>query len=505
MNNFELNKKPTILVIDDNPNSMGLIENYLEEQGVEMLVARDGLRGIEKAEFAHPDLILLDVIMPGLDGFETCRRLKASDAAKNIPVIFLTALTESEDKVKGFQVGAVDYITKPIQKDETVARVMTHLRLKELNENLEQLIEQRTRALERANEQLKKEIADRKQVEKALKKSEERFELAMKFANDGLFDWDLEHEQIYFSPGWKRMLGYEDHEILNEFSEWERLTEKDGVIASLDMVDEILEGKRHRFENEFKMLHKDGHWVDILSRANVVFDEQGKGVRVVGTHVDISDRKRNELQIKSSLKEKEVLIQEIHHRVKNNMQVIISLLKLQADRIADEQFRVMFLESQSRIYAMAAVHETLHQSDNLARIDLAAYLSKLGKTVLQTYNTNSGEINLILEVEPIELKLELSYPIGLVFNELMSNTLKHAFTRGGVREIRIYGGITADNKVNLVISDDGVGLPADFDWRAADSLGLQIVRALVEDQLEGSINLDSTKGTKWGIVFPIES
>jgi len=138
------------------------------------------------------------------------------------------------------------------------------------------------------------DITERKRVELALSESEERFQLAMRFANDGLFDWNLTTGEIYFSPGWKRMLGYEDHEIPNEFSEWEHLTHPDDVAQSWVMLQEVLDDKRERFEKEFKMRHKDGHWVDILSRANVLRDEKGKGVRVVGTHVDISERKRAE-------------------------------------------------------------------------------------------------------------------------------------------------------------------------------------------------------------------
>lgn len=141
------------------------------------------------------------------------------------------------------------------------------------------------------------DLTEHKNIEFSLKESKERFELAMKFSNDGLFDWNLETNQIYYSRGWKKILGYQDHEIHNDFSEWSRLTRPEDVNASWSMLNDVLECKRDRFEMEFQMLHKNGHWVDILSRANVIFNENGKGVRVVGTHVDITERKKAEREI----------------------------------------------------------------------------------------------------------------------------------------------------------------------------------------------------------------
>ena len=145
------------------------------------------------------------------------------------------------------------------------------------------------------------DISDQRQMTKALAKSEERFSLAMAFANDGLFDWDLQSNKIYYSPGWKRLLGYEDDELANEFSVWEQLTDPAQVDESWTMLREVLDGSRKAFVKEFRMRHKKGHWVDILSRANVVRDGQGEALRVVGTHVDISERKAVEQAL---LKEK---------------------------------------------------------------------------------------------------------------------------------------------------------------------------------------------------------
>ncbi len=144
------------------------------------------------------------------------------------------------------------------------------------------------------------DVTDQKNAEKALMESEERLALAMEFADDGLFDWNLETNSIYYSPVWKKLLGYGDDEIKNEFSEWERLTRPEDVKASWRMLNELLDGKRNRFEMEFQMRHKDGHWVDILSRANAIFDKAGKGVRVIGTHVDITERKSMEEALRKS-------------------------------------------------------------------------------------------------------------------------------------------------------------------------------------------------------------
>jgi len=143
----------------------------------------------------------------------------------------------------------------------------------------------------------------------AAEKSKEQFELAMEASQDGLFDWNLITNEIYYSPGWKRLLGYEDNEIKNDFSEWERLTKPEHAEESWALLNEVLTGKRDRFENEFQMLHKNGHWVDILARANVIFDENGRGIRVVGTHVDLTARKASERALKESEKKHRSIIE----------------------------------------------------------------------------------------------------------------------------------------------------------------------------------------------------
>ena len=156
------NEQGIILIVDDMPNNLGVLLDCLNESGFEVLVAKDGESAIEQAKYALPDLILLDVLMPGIDGFETCSRLKSNQTTKDIPVIFMTALSDAEDKVKGFSVGGVDYVTKPIQQTEVLARVTTHLSIRNLQQQLQQ-----------QNDRLQQEIVERIKVEKEIKQLNE--------------------------------------------------------------------------------------------------------------------------------------------------------------------------------------------------------------------------------------------------------------------------------------------------------------------------------------------
>ncbi|MEJ2394967.1 MAG: EAL domain-containing protein [Candidatus Thiodiazotropha sp.] len=161
----------------------------------------------------------------------------------------------------------------------------------------ENVIEKRTLELEEKNRELSKEIGERKLAESALRNSEQRFELAMRGANDGLYDWNLQNNEIFYSPRWKSMLGYEDHELPNDISTWEELTEEKDRKRSLEMLNDYINGRRDNFHIEFKMRHKEGHWMDLLSRAFLLRDAEGNAVRIVGTHVDISEKKRQEAHI----------------------------------------------------------------------------------------------------------------------------------------------------------------------------------------------------------------
>ncbi len=216
------------------------------------------------------------------------------------------------------------------------------------------------------------------------------------------------------------------------------------------------------------------------------------------------DQKQAEEKIKSSLKEKETLLQEIHHRVKNNLTVVSSLLSLQGNSAQDERIKEALNESQGRIHAMSAVHESLYSSENLADIDLKPYLSKISGTLIQTYSLDSGKVRFNIEGDKILLNIEKASPVGLIINELISNSLKYAFPEDKLGEISI-NMKNQDKELQLTVKDDGVGMPKDFDWKNSSSLGLKLVRTLVENQLDGSIDLDNLNGTKFTIKFNIET
>ena len=216
---------------------------------------------------------------------------------------------------------------------------------------------------------------------------------------------------------------------------------------------------------------------------------------------EITQRKKAEEQIKTSLAEKEVLLKEIHHRVKNNMQVISSLLQLQADRIHDEYYHAIFQEGIDRIQAMSLIHSLLYQTENLSCIDFSDYIPKLCNYLFSLYRTESNTVRISTDITDVSLKLDIAIPCGLIVNELISNSLKHAFPNNRDGEITLSMKESGEHIVLLRVSDNGIGMPDSLDWRNTDTLGLMLVSGLVERQLLGTIELRSSAGTEFIISF----
>jgi len=218
---------------------------------------------------------------------------------------------------------------------------------------------------------------------------------------------------------------------------------------------------------------------------------------------EIVTRKEAELKIKGSLQEKEVLLKEIHHRVKNNLQVIASMLNLQSGFVEDLQALQIFQDSQHRVEAMAAIHEKLYRSENLARIEFADYMHDLASHLFSTYEGRGQDVDLIIDADEVWLGIDTAVPCGLILNELISNAFKHAFPPGHSQgQVKLQLHPLADDKVCLCVADNGAGFPADFDFFNTSSLGLQLVNTLVT-QLEGHLELCKQEGTAIRITFTV--
>lgn len=215
---------------------------------------------------------------------------------------------------------------------------------------------------------------------------------------------------------------------------------------------------------------------------------------------DLAKRAAIEEQLRASLKEKEVLIREVNHRVKNNLQVISSLLNLQSGQIREAHIRELFRESQHRIQTMALIHDTLYASSDLANIDLAPFTTTLASSLFDSYGIGDGRIALHIQVDDVSVSPDTAIPYGLILNELVSNCLKHAFPEGRSGQVQVLLRRDSADQATLTVRDNGRGFPLDLDFQSTESLGLQLVSALTE-QLRGTIALDRDKGTTFTLTF----
>lgn len=244
---------------------------------------------------------------------------------------------------------------------------------------------------------------------------------------------------------------------------------------------------------------KDGSEFPVEIGLNPIETEDG--VMVLSAIVDISDRKQKENRIAQALKEKDVLLGEIHHRVKNNLQIVHSLLDLQSGQISDPSVLAMLRDSQNRVHSMALIHQTLYQSQDFAQVDFGVFLDSFVPVLISSYALHGNNITLEIATHDVALPINTAIPCGLIVNELVSNALKHAFPNGRQGKILLEMQADSDRNLTLAVSDDGVGLPPDLDTRMTGSLGLQLV-ATLGAQLRGTLDIRPGEPTRFTLRFP---
>jgi PAS domain S-box-containing protein len=308
-------------------------------------------------------------------------------------------------------------------------------------------------------------------------------------AYDAIISVDRQERIVVFNQGAERMFGYAVEEIMGKPLDslfLEHLGE-----AHLRHVGDFA-------VSEIRARRKDGTEFPAEASMSKV-NGNGKTVCTVIIR-DATDRVLARETLKRSLREKDALLKTIHHRVKNNLQVVSSLLGLQSRVVAEPKLRKMFQESQDRVHSMALLHESLYQSQSPSRIDFPSYVRQLGTHLFQSYGVSAELIRLRTDLDEIYLNLDAAVPCGLIINELVSNSLKYAFPDGRKGEVRIELRRCSDGTARLVVSDNGVGLKADVDWVDTTSLGLRLVRTLAE-QLGARIELRSSAGTEVQLAF----
>ena len=346
---------------------------------------------------------------------------------------------------------------------------------------------------------LEQELVERQRVERALV-AENAFRSAIEnSARAGIFAIDLDGKLIYASRSFCDMVGWSESELLGVLPpfKWWPPEETD---TNRSLLQDTLVGKAPPDGLELSFQRRNGEQFDVLVLVGPLKGNDDRTTGWLASSYDITDRKRTARLIETSLKEKEVLLSEIHHRVKNNMEIVSSLLDLQSADIVDEPTLQLLRSGQTRIKSMALIHEKLYESEDLAKVDFGEYLRTLVADLCNLYGINSDAIDLKIEVDHILLGINSAIPSGLIINELVSNSLKHAFPadrRGG---IRIAFRRDDDGLYMLTVGDNGVGIPESLDFRNTKSLGLRLVNALTA-QLKGTIEVDRSDGTEFKITF----
>ncbi|MBN2721014.1 MAG: PAS domain S-box protein [Proteobacteria bacterium] len=342
-------------------------------------------------------------------------------------------------------------------------------------------------------------ITERKKEADQRKKSEEKYRMLFEtiqegVALQGVVDDGGPGNFIQANPAFHRLFGYDTEELCS--------------LSPMDISHDVTEGEGGERESKIRDLcgiylergffTKTGR--ELICEMRTDLADIGGEKFFVSIFHDVTQRVHAERMIRSSLREKEVLLKEIHHRVKNNLQVISGLLNLQSYFIDDPGVKAIYRDGQNRIQAMSMIHEELYQREDLSFISIHHYLRDLSQTLLASYLMEKDQIRLLLDLEEVDVVLDTAVPCGLIVNELISNSLKHAFPGGRRGAIQVHFTRSGSNRFTLSVSDDGVGLPPDFDPACARSMGIQLVRILSE-QLGGELKFFSEGGSSFRVEF----
>jgi PAS domain S-box-containing protein len=370
---------------------------------------------------------------------------------------------------------------------------------------LQQLSEQISIAIRQAElyKQAQDELAERKRTEEILRSSEERLLLGLQAAQMGTWDWDIANDFTYFSPEMANILEIDGNDLVNGIESWKNLIHPEDKERVLEQLQAKLENSNNFYNLEYRIRAKlPEQWKWIATHLKVVVrDSEGQAQRIVGIHRDIDANKRTEIEVQNSLNEKKNLLKEIHHRVKNNLQVICSLINLQSRVFKSKALKTQFEETQNRIKSMALVHEKLYQSESLSKINMAEHVQDLIADLRCSFGQRASNIDMNIEIASnCLIEMDIAVPFGLIINELISNAFKHAFSPEDKGSIWVQAGVESEETIFLKIKDNGVGLPQDFDFESSKTLGLILVKDLVE-QLEGTIKYINSEGLSFFITL----
>jgi len=368
--------------------------------------------------------------------------------------------------------------------------------LRQAHDELERRVRQRTAALAKANADLRAEVAERQRAEAALRENLSLVQAIIEGTTDAIFVKDLQGRYVMINAAGARFLGKPVEEILGK---------DDTVLFSPDTAEAIIAGDRHVLRSGTTQTYEDvgtsmGITRTYLSTKGVYRDQQGTVIGLFGIARDITERKQTDERIKASLHEKEVLLKEIHHRVKNNLQIISSLLSLQARYLKVPQAQDALDDSKNRVKSIALLHELLYQSKDIARIDFAQYIKSIILQLFHAYDVDVDRVTFEINADNRVLEIDAAIPFGLIINELVSNSLKHAFPGSRRGKISIELSCDGGGICKMIVGDNGIGFPKDVNLRTMNSLGVKLVIMLIQ-QLSGTIVLDQTAGARFTFTF----
>jgi len=473
---METKKRLRILFLEDDPEAAHMAVLMLREADLSFdfrLATKEGEFVAALNDFG-PDLVISDYSLPAYDGMLALRETRKH--LPSVPFILLTGSINEETAVGCIKAGATDYVLK---------------------EHLKKLPFAVKDALAQAGIRAEKEKA-----EAALRENEER--LRHYFATSPTITYVLEirgrkTRTVWVSGNITRLLGYSLEEVFAP-DWWEKhLDPEDGPTAVVAMEELFSKGS---YIHEYRFHRKDGSTIWIHDDVRLLSNDDGTAKEIIGSWTDVTERKAAEDRIRATLEEKQVLLQELYHRTKNNMQVIIAMLSLQAAYSKDETYRKNARTMENRILSMSLVQEKLYHLKHLSRIDLREYIDDLVNLFSSSYKLRPGDVTFTLGGKPVPISIDAAVPCGLVLNELVSNSLQHAFVDGRKGRISIDAERTPEDLIVLSYADNGIGLPAGFGTGSHESLGYQLVVNTVEYQLKGRIDFASEGGMSCRIEFP---